>query len=505
MKIIIGYPPLISNKGIPLLSQNRQFQWFKLPTYIYPVVPAYGATMLKKAGHKIFWLDGIAEGWSYQKWLREIKMVDSDLIIIETKTPVIKQHWKIINQLKAQSPKLKIVLVGDHVTALPEESFINSKVDYVLTGGDYDFLLVNLINHLNKREKLEPGIYYRNNTAMPALSKTEGKQYSNETMIKNTGKFELNHDLNSLPLIDRELTKWKLYAYKNGNYKRTPGTYIMAGRDCWWHQCQFCSWTTLYPQYRIRSVNNVLEEIGKLIKTFQVKEIMDDTGTFPNGKWLTDFCRRIIRKKYHKQINFNCNLRFGNLTEDDYQSMAKAGFRMLLFGLESANQKTLDRLNKGIKIDRVYQELESIQKVNKEVNGHLEPHLTVMIGYPWETKKQIEKTIAFVRDLFKKGLINSLQATLVIPYPGTPLFKEAIKNHWLKTSDWRRYDMKEPILKTSLTNSEINAYIKQFYQLSLSPEFIFNKIISIKSTDDFKFLLKAGIKMTGHLLDFPNS
>ena len=37
-----------------------------------------------------------------------------------------------------------MVIVGDHVTALPEETLRNCPVDYILTGGDYDFLIVNL-------------------------------------------------------------------------------------------------------------------------------------------------------------------------------------------------------------------------------------------------------------------------------------------------------------------------------------------------------------------------
>ena len=50
MKIAIAYPPLKSGKGVALLTQNRQFQWFSRPTYIFPVVPATAATMLKKDG-----------------------------------------------------------------------------------------------------------------------------------------------------------------------------------------------------------------------------------------------------------------------------------------------------------------------------------------------------------------------------------------------------------------------------------------------------------------------
>ncbi len=102
MKVMISYPPL-KGPGCPLLSQNRQFQWFHNPTYIYPVVPALAATMLKNAGYEVIWLDGIAEKWTYEKWLDEVKKENPDIIAMETKTPVIKQHWKIIDKLKTQN------------------------------------------------------------------------------------------------------------------------------------------------------------------------------------------------------------------------------------------------------------------------------------------------------------------------------------------------------------------------------------------------------------------
>ena len=149
MKVIISYPPLSNEKGAPTLGQNRQLQFFKEPTYVYPLVPASAATLLKQAGHNVIWNDCIAEGWNYERFLDFIKEEKPGLIAFETKTPVVKQHWQIINDLKRLSTddyRLSTVLFGDHVTALPEESFENSQVDYVLTGGDYDFLLLNLCN-----------------------------------------------------------------------------------------------------------------------------------------------------------------------------------------------------------------------------------------------------------------------------------------------------------------------------------------------------------------------
>ena len=64
MRIAIAYPPLESEKGVPLLTQNRQFQWFSRPTYIFPVVPATAATPLKKEGHEVLFLAAIARSSS---------------------------------------------------------------------------------------------------------------------------------------------------------------------------------------------------------------------------------------------------------------------------------------------------------------------------------------------------------------------------------------------------------------------------------------------------------
>lgn len=469
MKICIGYPPLKSKKGIPLLSQNRQFQWFKSPTYIYPVIPASAATLLQSQGHQVVWLDGIAENWTYDQWFNRLKAAQPDLLFMETKTPVIKQHWRIIKNLKRKDPTLPIVLAGDHVTALPKETLKNCPVDYLISGGHYDLSLLAL---------------------------TKGPTLKVQSLKRS--------DLNGLPFIDRELTRWQLYAYKNGNFKATPGTYTMAGRDCWWRQnggCTFCAWTTLFPKFSVRTPESLLDEIGQLID-LGIKEVFDDTGTFMVGDWLTKFCQGIIKRGFHKKIAFGCNMRFGVLKKADYQLMAKANFRFLLFGLESASQTTLNRLNKGIKINQVEPELKTIQQANHQTKGQLEPHVTCMIGYPWETLADAQKTVNFTKNLFKQGLISSLQATIIIPYPGTKLFSQAKKNHWLKTLDWNKYDMRQPILKSPIPDKQLMALTRNLYLSCLTPQFILKKLFSVRSLTDIKFLIRSAHKFIGQLLNF---
>ena len=488
MKIAISYPPLDSGLGVPLLAQNRQFQWFNSPTFIYPVVPATAATLLKNDGFDVLWDDSVAGQRTYDDWLDFITGQAPDVIAIETKTPVVKRHWKIIAQVKERAKSGKapvIVLMGDHVTACPDESMENCPADYVLTGGDYDFLLLNLCRELRSAKLpentsgLEPGIYYRR----------DGR-------VANTGRFSLDHDLKTLPAIDRDLTKWRAYSEKNGNFKKLPGTYTMAGRDCWWAKCTFCSWTTLYPDFRTRKAVSVLDEIGGLISGYGIREVMDDTGTFPTGEWLREFCRGMVERGYDRKIFMDCNMRFGAADKEDYKLMKKAGFRLLLFGLESANPATLERLRKGVTVEKI------IESCALAREAGLYPHITLMFGYPWESYEDALKTIRLGKWLLQKGLAWTVQATIVIPYPGTPLFEQCREQGSLTTLDWDMFDMRAPVIKTPYPASDAMALVQKIYSTAFNPEFLVRRLIAVRDVDDLKYFSRAATKVMGHLLDF---
>jgi len=469
--ISISYPPLESPKGSAFLSQNRQFQWTNTGNVIYPIIPAYAATLLQNQGIKVYWDDAIAEKLIFKDWFKKLKQNHPDLIAIETKTPVIKKHWQIIKQIKQKCHWHPIVvLMGDHVTALPYESIKSCPVDYILIGGNYDFLLSELICLINQNQAPKNKIF----------------------------KLQKNHKLDSLPIIDRKLTQWQLYAYNNTNYKYKPGSYIMSGRDCWWGRCTFCSWTTLFPGkcFQQFSVNHTISEIENLVNNFGVKEIFDDSGTLPTGSWLKELCQQLIKRRLNKKVILGCNMRFGALSQTEYFLMKKAGFRFILYGLESANQKTLKFINKNEKTSDALKTLKMAKKAK------LEPHVTVMIGYPNESLKDAQKTLSLARYIFKENLADSLQATILIPYPGTPLFNYCQKNNLLLTDDWNNYDMRQPIIKSPISPQKQIELIQNLFKGILTPKFILKKITSIKSLDDFKHLLNYAFKFIKKLKDF---
>ncbi len=519
MNVAISFPPFASEKGIPLLSQNRQYQVFSTgrsdgtgvvgvlnrfvgdnATVIFPVLPALAATLLQQQGHEVVWLDGIAEGWDWETYCHEIELAQPDLMMIETKTPSAPPIYSAITDLKSRFPEMKIALVGDHVTAVPEEPFLFCPVDYVIRGGQFDFAILNLANFLGNREDLSSGVFWRHD--------------NNE--IVNSG---VNPDppvvVEVRPHIDRELVRWELYAYRNGNFLK-KGTYGWAtgstGADCWWRRkipggprhggggCTFCSWTSMLPTWSVRPVDDYLDELEHLVE-LGVEEVFDDTGTFPVGRWLTDFCTGFHERGLHKVLMMGCNMRADALSQAEYNMLGENNFRFILYGIESANQRSLDLLNKGT---TVRQQWESVKWASE---AGLEPHVTCMVGYPWETFDEAKRTIDFTRETFDRGWINTLQGTIVIPYPGTQLYAQARANDWLRfdgPENWERYDMREPVLRSPIPTDEIMGLVQSLYASFLTPRYVARKLMhSVKSRDHFRYYIVRGSRyVVGHMLDF---
>jgi len=248
--------------------------------------------------------------------------------------------------------------------------------------------------------------------------------------------------------------------------------------------------------YRSFSPSRLFSEIKYLVDTYQVKEVFDDAGTIFVGQKLRDFCRLMIDSGYNKKVALGCNMRFNALTPDDCRLMKEAGFRFVLYGMESGNQYTLDRLDKGLKVEEI------AKGAKMAADAGLEVHATVMLGYPWETHEDAKRTIKLARECFDRGYFHTMQATVVIPYPGTPLWKECREKGWLLTEDYRDYDMRQPVMKSPMTNEQIMSLTQELYSAFFTPRFILRKLASIRSLDDIRFFSMAAKKLIGHLLDF---
>src|SRR3990167_2464874 len=207
MRIIVGAPPINDPRGFVQTMQNRQSKIFSVgeEAAIFPCVMAWAATLLKQDGHEVIWCDAQTQGEDWSAYKNRLECFEPNLILWEAKTPSIKPTWEAVRKVKDLLPACQVVLCGDHVTALPEETLANSPTDYVLLGGDYDKAIRALCREL------------------PSTSSSRIYDYGTQ------------ESLSDLPPIDRELCRWKDYA-RMGNYLYGPGTHGYSARDCWWRK-----------------------------------------------------------------------------------------------------------------------------------------------------------------------------------------------------------------------------------------------------------------------------
>ncbi|MFH1444874.1 MAG: radical SAM protein [Nanoarchaeota archaeon] len=485
MRIAIVYPPFTKGKEYPLLGQNRQFRYSNSKEVrIFPLIPATAATILKEAGHEVLFLDGINQRLTKKEFIQKLTDFKPDLIALETKAPVIKIHWNFINKTKERT-KAKFALFGDHVSYFPEESFKNSKVDYIIVGGDYDVGLQKLTESIEKNKKMPEGIWYKNKKIIP------------------NGRLQNIKNLDKIPFIDRELTNWDLYGEA---YLYQPCAYILTGRgcgseDCGARGCTFCIWQhALWNKTaRLRSPENVAEEIRILVAKYKIKEIFDDNegGAVWSTKWLKEFHIAMEQRNLIGKVKISTNARADSLTEENCKLMKKIGFRLLKVGLESGNNKTLKLINKQ-------ETVQDIIKGVKTAKDHgLIVMLTSMVGYPWETEEDVARTYKVAKELmlYKTHLGDSLQSSVIMPYPGTPLYNQSLKNKWFlkDPKNYEIFNQTQAILKSPIDTQK---WCKKMWSIHSNPVFMTKTLLSIRTKRDITFLARGLKSVIGHLRDY---
>jgi radical SAM superfamily enzyme YgiQ (UPF0313 family) len=476
MKIAISYPPIVNSRGQKaMVSQNRNVQFFLKPTYLLPVTHAQAATWLRDLGYEVLWDDGNSQLKKYDDWFKDLIDWEPDIVVFEGTTPVMNFYWKLTNEIKKILPHTIVIMTGYHSMRRPEETLELSSVDIVIKSNHIDFVLSRLV------PILESDSNWRSNCNLEGLSIR-----LDDNGTRTTGNFAQVEPLDRSPLIDRDLVQWKNYAYENGNFLNTPGTYATSVlRDCMFGKCTFCRYNGPELTFSMMSVNRSLDEYESLINDYGVREIFDDSGVWYRGKEAREFAQGIIDRGLHKKgCYFGINTRFEYLDEETIKKMAEANFRFILLGFEAADDETLQRLNKGYQMQHVEKCLKWMTKYG------LHPHLTIMVGYYWQTQEQLDLTVKTVQKLMRKGLARTLQVTICTPLDFTPYHLECIKNNVLLTENYDDFDMSKLIVKTPIPHENYYKAIKKMYAISFSPLFILRQITFLFSgrKRDWQFL-----------------
>lgn len=332
---------------------------------------------------------------------------------------------QIISKIKSLPKPPYILLGGNHATFTAKDIIANQEVDYILRY-ETENTLPKLLSCLDKKEDLLD--------VQGVVFKSEGEIYTNDSMNPVT-------DLDSLPAIPyKELGAEEYY----GEDSFFP---ILTSRGCPFN-CIFCASRKFWGnRMRFRSIPNVLEEIDLLNSEFGIKQFnfRDDIFTV-SDKRTNLLLDELLKKEYH----WSCETRVDFLNQDIVRKMKESGCVQIRLGLETANQKTLDLLDKQFTIEQFDQTMKMI--LEAEIPN---PRVSLMFGLPGETFDDVMQTINHLKNLPKNV---EFMIGAFTPLPGTQIFEQR-EDYGIQfvTDDWAEMNPYKSAIKTDLlTNAQIN-------------------------------------------------
>jgi radical SAM superfamily enzyme YgiQ (UPF0313 family) len=397
----------------------------------------YLGAVLEKAGHAVQLLDVDPE--YYSTLIDEIKEFNPDLIGLSFMTVTYERALHLMQKLKKELPDVTYCCGGVHPTIRPMETMDEFGVDF-LAIGEGEETIIEVCEKLEKKESLAgvKGVVYREN----------GK-------IINNGRRDLIKDLDTIPFPARHLLDLRPYLKPPGIIRGAAAknqTTMMTSRGCPF-RCIYCGSHNMWGhRTRRRSVKNVVDELEHLNKKYGVTGVYfcDDTFTL-NSKWVREFCHELKRRKLN--IKWAGHARVDEPDEGLLTEMRDAGLVQLDFGVENGSEKILKILGKGGRADRAEVIKKSFEVCRKLGIRTLS---TFIIGSPEETREDIQESYNMAKEL------NADYTTFyyLSPYPGTEIYKMAIKNGWLRADIpfsqlWAHRQPELPIMSITFEKHEL--------------------------------------------------
>ncbi|NLW29845.1 MAG: radical SAM protein [Fibrobacter sp.] len=487
MRIVTLNPPFFSKYS----RESRSPAVARSGTLYYPMWLAYATGYLEKAGHEVLLIDATGASIDRNETVKKIKKFNPAMVVIDTSTPSIYNDIDVAKALKEKIPSLYVVLVGVHVSALPEQTLeISDQIDAVAFG-EYDETLVELAAMLQNK-----------NTTDRALEKISGLAFRSEngSIVKNKVRPYIE-DLDGIPFVSSVYKKYlDIDPYFYG-HSRHPLVVIVTGRGCP-YKCTYCvvPQTLQGHRYRKRSIESIVEEFLYIQKNFPgIKEIMieDDTLTADRNRCRA-LANALIDAKATK-IPWSANSR----ADVDYETMRimkKAGCRLFCVGFESGDQSILDNIKKSITLEQIRKFIKDASKAKILVHG------CFMVGNRGETKETLEKTLALAKELNP----DTAQFFPIMVYPGTSDYQYYKEKGWIVTQDFRKWITDKGLHSSVVSNPDLSyeelvtfcaRARKEFY---LRPKYFFSKTVQIIThPSETKRIIKAGFTFFKYMFISP--
>ena len=321
--------------------------------------------------------------------------MDVDLVGISTMTYLAPRAYEIAAKFRARG--VKVVIGGIHPSMRPDEA--KEHADSVVVG-EAERTWSLLIEDM-RRGELKP--FYREDD-LPKLD--------------------------NLPIPRRELLNRKSYWTTNC---------VQTSRGCPF-ACDFCTVTIFGGnQFRLRPVEDVVEEVRRLNKGFVV--FVDD-NIAGNKAYAKQLFKALIPLKIHWGSQASLTM-----TRDPelLDLAAKSGCTALFIGVESISAENLASANKRFnKVSKFREEFQRFHDYGIMIQTGM------IFGFDHDDESSFERTIEFL----ESNRIELAMFNILTPLPGTDLYKRMDADGRIIDRDWAHYDGRHVVFQPKLISPE---------------------------------------------------
>ncbi|GEM_PF-1598839 len=416
---------------------------------VYPHIGlAYLAAALKEKGFRVNIVDGYLFHLTQEEILRVIIENNPKVIGMTVSSALLPENYALIKKLRLAQRRdgvlkgLKIILGGQHVSALPEAVY-DLEADFGCLGEAEECLPVlcdYIINHKGNLNEIK-GIIYKENGQVKA------------------GEIQIIKDLDSLPSPAYDLFLTPKGLQQNMDFPMIP---MLQTRGCV-NRCAFCP---NKKPIRFRSIPKMIDEMQFFIEKYHCKAVtfIDETFTF-DKKIVREMIAQMNQRKI--KIDWYCTTCAHFVDEALLKEMYSGGCNMIRVGVETGSERVRYSVNKRISNDRYMEVFGICRKLGIKTTAYF------MVGLPSETKEDVRETISFIDKLKPDYLLFQLTAI----FPNAQMYEEYIKSGKLNNDMWAKcnngdtnliFNVPEGLTLDQIQKVRIKAYLKFYF----SPRFI---------------------------------
>ena len=354
--------------------------------------PPYGlyllAAILRRAGHDVTVLDLIAAGTNDIAPFQRL-FLNADLVGVTATSLSWPTARDVVRQIRAVNTRVPVVLGGVHPTIFDAYLLERFPVQYVIRG-EAEVALPALCAAIERKRGLE---------AVPNLS---WKTKDGKVVRNPIGPLLTPEQIGKSPLPAFDLLPSGIYQSLS----------IESSRGCAF-DCSFCStsyrqsWRAISPELFVDRLQQLLPHLPKT--TTRVIHIVDDEFSI-NTKRAAAIIRLLAKRGVRLHLVYDARAR--DLLDAEFLDVIAPYTNQFLVGAECGYDEGLQRIGK----QTTCAHLEAAASKLHERGIAERANFSFILGLPWESKREIEKTIEFASHLYAEyGVKILLQSYSLIP------------------------------------------------------------------------------------------